>query len=189
MALWIKQAYLLRKDLGDTIPTGSRAWRQIEKLISLYQECTTVIIGNGENVSFWKDKWTSNGPFYIHFSALYSHALRPNISVAHCLKNGEWQIAIRHITSDRTDRACCPKDLFAPCRNGTDQTKQLSWGLVITTAYWNIWLSRNHKVFDNILIPVSTVVQQCADTLKLWINRAKNQEKQSRMLWIDSWPD
>jgi hypothetical protein len=63
-----------------------------------------VQLGDGICTSLWKDKWTTKGPFINQFPALYSHALRPNISVADCWRDGTWILPLKHITSDRAER-------------------------------------------------------------------------------------
>jgi hypothetical protein len=46
--------------------------------------------------------------------------------------------------------------------------------MVIAIA-WNIWLARNRKVFDNVVIPARRLEENCIETIKLWANRCRNQ--------------
>ena len=50
-------------------------------LIDTYRDATCVQIGDGACRSLWRDKWTSNGPLYTQFPALFSHTTTPNISL------------------------------------------------------------------------------------------------------------
>lgn len=61
-----------------------------------------VVPGDGESTSFWKDCWLRDAPFADMFPAIFSHAVRKNISVADCYRNVYWDISHRHLTSDRT---------------------------------------------------------------------------------------
>jgi hypothetical protein len=100
-ANWVRAAHLQDKDFGDVSANHSRAWKQINRLIYKYRDTTCVQLGDGKGTSLWKDKWTTNGPLGIQFPALFSHAIRPNISVADCWRNGSWVIPLKHITSER----------------------------------------------------------------------------------------
>jgi hypothetical protein len=41
----------------------------------------------------------------------------------------------------------------------------------------NIWLARNKKAFDNVLIPAATMETNYWDTISLWTNRCRNKAK------------
>jgi hypothetical protein len=100
-ARWVMAAHLQDKDFGDGSANHTRAWKQINRLIDTYGNTTCVQLGDGKSTSLWKDKWTTDGPLCIQFPTLFSHAIRPNISVADCWRNGSWGIPLKHITSDR----------------------------------------------------------------------------------------
>lgn len=111
-ARWVRIIHFNNRDVGDRLPLNTRTWSQINTHLRGYREVTCLQIRDGETTSFWKDKWTTNGPFYIQFPAIYSHALRPNISVADCRRGREWIIHTQHITSDRTDNELHSLALF-----------------------------------------------------------------------------
>jgi hypothetical protein len=100
-ARWVRAAHLNDKDLGDRATNHTRAWLQINGMIDIYRNTTCVQIGDGKCTSLWKDKWTTKGPLCFQFPALFSHAIRPNISVSDCLIDGNWIIPLNHITSSR----------------------------------------------------------------------------------------
>lgn len=58
-----------------------------------------------------------------------------------------------------------PRDVYTAERNELIQDRWPGWIILITAAYWTIWLARNCKVFDNITIPAEVVARQCK---KLW---------------------
>ncbi|TVU19909.1 hypothetical protein EJB05_36091, partial [Eragrostis curvula] len=47
-----------------------------------YREATMVFLGDGRTTSFWLDLWDGNQPLAFDYPALFSHSVRPNISVA-----------------------------------------------------------------------------------------------------------
>jgi hypothetical protein len=93
--------HLNGKDLGDQTTSQTRAWVQINSMFDIYRNATCVQIGDGKCTSLWKDKWTTNGPLCFQFPALFSHAIRPNISISDCWANGNWTIPLHHITSNQ----------------------------------------------------------------------------------------
>jgi hypothetical protein len=93
--------HLNGKDLGDRITNQTRAWVQINSMIEIYRNSTCVQIGDGKCTSMWKDKWTTNGPLCFQFPVLFSHAIRPNISISDCWIDGNWIIPLYHITSSQ----------------------------------------------------------------------------------------
>jgi hypothetical protein len=54
---------LLTKDVGNAVISGTRAWRQIDKVNTSYRETIMVQLGNRKNaLPFWKDKRINKGP-------------------------------------------------------------------------------------------------------------------------------
>jgi hypothetical protein len=51
-------------------------------LIQLYRDLTVVKIGSRCHTSFWMDSWIGNKPLSIQVLALFSHVLRPHMTVA-----------------------------------------------------------------------------------------------------------
>lgn len=59
------------------------------------------------------------------------------------------------------------------------------WGTIFIAICWNIWLSRNRKVYDNLNIPINRVKEDSIDTIKLWSNRTKKRQRQTELLnWL-----
>jgi hypothetical protein len=94
-ARWARLTHLNGKDLGDQTTNQTRAWVQINSMIEIYRNSTCVQIGDGKCTSMWKDKWTTNGPLCFQFPALFSHAIRPNISISDCWIDGNWTNTVK----------------------------------------------------------------------------------------------
>jgi hypothetical protein len=58
------------------------------------------------------------------------------------------------------------------------KTKQLAWAKVITPLYWEIWLSRNRKVFDSGLYTYNC---------KALASRTRKEETIFINQWIEDW--
>lgn len=55
----------------------------------------SVIIGDGPFTSFWSDHLIGSAPLELTIQALFSHALRPNISVRSAAENGHWGLHLQ----------------------------------------------------------------------------------------------
>jgi hypothetical protein len=60
----------------------------VAECLPLYRAITRVSIGDGSSTAFWKDKWLPGPCLADRFPALFSHCLRPNISVAAAVSTG-----------------------------------------------------------------------------------------------------
>jgi hypothetical protein len=56
--------------------------------------------------------------------------------------------------------------------------------IVLIAIAWNIWLARNIKIFDNVIIPCSAIKENIVQTLHLWKHRTR---KEPRSLAIEAW--
>jgi hypothetical protein len=56
--------------------------------LSTYHSITTAVVGNGASTAFWLDHWLDSGPISTSHPALFSHTLRPNVSVHQVFQNG-----------------------------------------------------------------------------------------------------
>jgi hypothetical protein len=51
------------------------------------------------------------------------------------------------------------------------------WATLFIAIAWNIWLTRNRKVFDNVSIPEVRMVENCWESILLWSNRCKQLDR------------
>lgn len=126
-AAWVKKAHYSNKDFGDSLKKTSAIWKQISSYIALYRDLTSVNVGGGDTISFWHDTWLTKGTLSSLFPALFSHALRLNISVRDCVNNGLWEIPLRYLTSAR---ATCDLTLMLNgCHLSPDTSDLRIWRL------------------------------------------------------------
>jgi hypothetical protein len=59
----------------------SYLWKIICDELSTYRSITSVDVRDGSSTSFWHDRWLTSDPLAILYPALFSHSVRPNISV------------------------------------------------------------------------------------------------------------
>ena len=51
---------------------GVRLWKAIRKLSHLVNTRIYFVVGNGQRVSFWKDKWCETSPLCVSFPSLFA---------------------------------------------------------------------------------------------------------------------
>jgi hypothetical protein len=85
-----------------------------------------------------------------------SHLL--SVEKIQCLKSAGLQSVQGSITNPRLVNPAQRKD----------------WATIFVA---NIWLARNKKAFDNVLIPAATMETNYWDTISLWTNRCRNKAK------------
>ncbi|PNT64649.1 hypothetical protein BRADI_4g30882v3 [Brachypodium distachyon] len=73
------------RDLGDSHTLDSTIWKEISAGLEFFRSISKVEIGNGLSTAFWLDFWIGDSTLASRFPALFSHSLRPNISVASAL--------------------------------------------------------------------------------------------------------
>jgi len=69
------------------------------KDLSLFRECTQILLGSGKKALFWKDNWHNGRVLQASFPELFKLARRKNISVHDALDNGRWMKGLRRINS------------------------------------------------------------------------------------------
>jgi hypothetical protein len=87
-AAW--KEWLLRDTNGFDAPANdlhSYLWKIINEELNSYRSITYLQIRDGSSTSFWFDHWLPSGPICSSHSALFSHAIWPNISVQYVLQN------------------------------------------------------------------------------------------------------
>lgn len=72
-------------DLGDLLRLDTIIWKDIVTGLTHFRSISKSIIGDGRFTSFWFDNWIGGGTLFQLFLALFSHATRPNISIADAL--------------------------------------------------------------------------------------------------------
>ena len=84
---WLRDAYGWNEhsDFGDDISSMTPIWKDFYAKLPSFRDETKVILGNGRMTAFWLDLWFGTQTLAVMFSALFSHTLRPNASVAHVL--------------------------------------------------------------------------------------------------------
>jgi hypothetical protein len=65
--------------------------------------------------------------------------------------------------------------IMLPATAPPGQSKE--WATILIAIAWNIWLSRNKKVFDNGTTLQRTLEINCWETVKLWANRCTKRDR------------
>jgi hypothetical protein len=77
-AQWVRSRACITSLKGDLHGEHLDVLRSI---LPLYQAITTVIIGNGQQTSFWMDVWLGDDALADRFPALFSHCTKKEASV------------------------------------------------------------------------------------------------------------
>lgn len=83
--------WLLRDAASSDTPIGtshSYLWCIIGDELNAYRSITCVTVRDGSSTSFWFDHWLPDGPLCSSLSALFSHTVRPNVSVKYVFQKG-----------------------------------------------------------------------------------------------------
>jgi hypothetical protein len=83
--------WLLRDTTGFDAPVSdshSFLWKIINDELNAYRSITYVQIRDGSSTSFWFDHWLPSGPICTSHAALFSHTVRPNLSVQCVFQQG-----------------------------------------------------------------------------------------------------
>lgn len=83
------------RDLGDLSWLDTIIWKDIITGLTHFRSVSKSIIGDGRSTSFWFDNWIGGDALFQLFPALFSHATRPNISVAEALATPELLLHLR----------------------------------------------------------------------------------------------
>lgn len=74
------------RNLGD-VNSDSTVWKDIASGLDFLRSISKVTVGNGESTAFWLDLWIGQETLASRFPALFSHSLRPNISVSSAISS------------------------------------------------------------------------------------------------------
>lgn len=83
------------RDLGNLSRLDTIIWKDIIAGLTHFRSVSKSIIGDGRSTSFWFDNWIGGGALFQLFPAFFSHATRPNISVADALATPELLLHLR----------------------------------------------------------------------------------------------
>jgi hypothetical protein len=87
---WVKLVQKYGQSLPHTnVKKGSFWWRDVLSLLNIYRSITSVQIGNGNSVLFWKDFWHNGLIMCDVFPRLFSYVLNEDLSVKDFLGSGE----------------------------------------------------------------------------------------------------
>ena len=67
--------------------THGYLWRIINDELNTFRSITYVNIRDGSSTSFWFDHWLPDSPICSSHAALFSHTIRPNVSVQNVFQN------------------------------------------------------------------------------------------------------
>ena len=84
-AVWVRSKMDLVTMHGELAGTH---WQDLEDLLPMYRAVTACEVGNGEDTSFWGDRWLAVGRLSVQFPLLFSHATTTEVSVASVLGAG-----------------------------------------------------------------------------------------------------
>ena len=62
-------------------------WQINNDEMNTFRKLTYVKVNNGAATSFWLDHWAPSGPLFTTYSALFSHAMKPNVSVQYVFQH------------------------------------------------------------------------------------------------------
>ncbi|KAK1305448.1 hypothetical protein QJS10_CPB11g02393 [Acorus calamus] len=94
-ALFMDTRYLHRQPIWDAKPArgGSCIWKSLKGLQHFLKDGTRWVVGNGESISFWMDKWLGNQPLYTLFPHLANNFLKVNWIIN---ESGNWDLSHVH---------------------------------------------------------------------------------------------
>lgn len=82
--LWVTWFHSQHEGLG-CIKSDSYIARIVCEELPRYRFLIRSMVGNGMHTSFWQDRWLLNTTLEDTFAALFSHCMRPHVSVAAAL--------------------------------------------------------------------------------------------------------
>ncbi|PNT71224.1 hypothetical protein BRADI_2g24971v3 [Brachypodium distachyon] len=182
-------------DLGDFHPHDFLVWKDISKGLEFFRSISIVSIGNGLPCAFWLDLWIGESTLASIFPALFSHALRPHISVSAALAAASlsslfqprlssvvlMDLANLHLVLSTIVLNVQVPDARVSRLDGKVLSTKSAYtadrvrSTVIIALLWNIWKHRNEKVFNNVEEDVHLPIKRCSNDVSLWANRCSKE--------------
>ena len=81
-------------------PHGSGPWKHISKLWGEFKLKSSLKLGNGGHISFWKDKWLGTETLKDEFPALFLLASNKDATISHVWQNSAWAPHFRRDIED-----------------------------------------------------------------------------------------
>ncbi|GJN15619.1 hypothetical protein PR202_gb02549 [Eleusine coracana subsp. coracana] len=100
---WIHCQYAPFSTGFKTSPSYTASWNTIARFFPMYQAITSVDVGDGTSTFFWHDDWTTMGPLYQAFPAIYSHC------TDHTLKVSCFPCRGVELAAPSAAVVCCPR--------------------------------------------------------------------------------
>jgi hypothetical protein len=110
---------------GNIMERGPH-WSGLVKLMSLYRSISGVSVGNGERTCFWSEDWLGEGALGSRFPALFSHAVKPDASVATVLRAGLRACLVPRLTAaGERELAAVEARMVTVCLNDAPDRRSL----------------------------------------------------------------
>ncbi|GAU12290.1 hypothetical protein TSUD_141980 [Trifolium subterraneum] len=90
----ITQGRVLRENKSINHHIYSSLWSSCKDEFATLMENSTWLLGNGENINFWKDNWCGT-PLAEHFNIPHHVSLALKSKVSDYIHNGQWNIPIQ----------------------------------------------------------------------------------------------
>lgn len=98
-AAWARGRVRLADLQGDV---AGPHWEAIRELLPAYRSISHVRVGNGEDTSFWLDRWLTSSTQADAFPSLHSHFTKGDASV-HTVLNGDWRSMLQSRLSPQAE--------------------------------------------------------------------------------------
>jgi hypothetical protein len=97
-------------------------WEKLVALMPLYRALSTVCLGDGKKVSFWRDVWHGDAALCRSAPALFSHSTKKEASLAYVLATGVRNTLVPCLTATGERELAAVELLLAACVLATLQT-------------------------------------------------------------------
>lgn len=84
----------------STAPYGVGVWRSIRKLWEVFSQHTHLIAGDGQHISFWREKWIGNSSLMVAYPNVFQIAREPNSTIQQYREGNSWTFILRKNIED-----------------------------------------------------------------------------------------
>lgn len=77
---------------------GSQFWHDLVRVRDILRSQVKFVVGNGESIRFWTDRWCGDNPLCLSFPVIFSYVSSPEISISDLARSG-WDLQLRHALS------------------------------------------------------------------------------------------